>query len=220
VGEFLGPGTPGSPGVFIGGLVALILVVFTDTWAESLVTVAHEGGHAFVALLSGREVFSLRVNETTGGGATRHSGGWGVGRIFISLAGYITPPLLGLAGATLVVAGKSWSVLGASIVLLVGAFVHARDNFTSTIIVLATLGIGWAAVEGPPPVQGLLAVVLAWWMLFGGVRQLQGMGLGVSGSDAANLARFTWIPAIVWVAFFWFVALLCLFVGGRRLLGF
>jgi hypothetical protein len=84
VGEFLGPVTPGSPGVFVGGLVALILVVFTDTWAESLVIVGHEGGHAFVALLTGREVFSLRVNETAGGGATQHGGGWGVGRIFIS----------------------------------------------------------------------------------------------------------------------------------------
>jgi hypothetical protein len=219
MGEFLGAVTPGSPVVLIGGLVALILVVFTDTWAESLVTVAHEGGHAFVALLTGREVLSLRVNETTGGGVTRHSGGWGVGRIFISLAGYLTPPLLGLAGATLVLAGKSWSVLWASIVLLVGAFVHARDNFTCTVIVLAAVGIGWAAVEGSPPVQGFVAVVLAWWMLFGGVRQLQGMGLGVSGSDAANLSRFTWIPAILWVALFWFVALLCLLVGGRRLLG-
>jgi membrane-bound ClpP family serine protease len=126
---------------------------------------------------------------------------------------------LGLAGATLVLAGKSWSVLWASIVLLVGAFVHARDNFTCTVIVLAAVGIGWAAIEGSPPVQGFVAVVLAWWMLFGGVRQLQGMGLGVSGSDAANLSRFTWIPAILWVALFWFVALLCLRVGGRRLLG-
>lgn len=96
---------------------------------------------------------------------------------------------------------------------------HARDNFTCTVIVLAAVGIGWAAVEGSPPVQGFVAVVLAWWMLFGGVRQLQGMGLGVSGSDAANLSRFTWIPAILWVALFWFVALLCLLVGGRRLLG-
>jgi membrane-bound ClpP family serine protease len=118
-----------------------------------------------------------------------------------------------------VLAGKSWSVLWASIVLLVGAFVHARDNFTSTVIVLAAVGIGWAAVEGSAPVQGFVAVVLAWWMLFGGVRQLQGMGLGVSGSDADNLSRFTWIPAIVWVALFWFAALLCLLVGGRRLLG-
>ena len=48
---------------------------------------------------------------------------------------------------------------------------------------------------------------------------MRGMGWGVSGSDAADLARFTWIPAVVWVALFWFVALLCLFLGGRRLLG-
>jgi hypothetical protein len=219
MGGFVGPVTPGSPVVLLAGFVALILVVFTGTWAGSLVTVAHEGGHVVVALLSGREVFGLRVNETPGGGVTTYRGGWGVSLIFISLAGYLTPPLLGLAGSALVLAGKSWSVLWVAIVLLVGAFVHARDNFTATVVVLATVGIGWAAFAGSPGVRGFLAVVLVWWMLFGGITSLRGMGLGASGSDAADLARRTWIPAIVWVALFWFVALLCLLVGGRRLLG-
>jgi Peptidase M50B-like len=219
MGDFIGPVTPGSPVVHVAGFVALLLVVFTGTWAGSLVTLAHEGGHAFVALLTGRSVSSLKVNETTGGGVTSHSGGWGVGRVFISLAGYLTPPLLGLAGATLVLAGKSWSVLWAALILLAGAFLHARDPFTNTIIVLAAVGIGWAAVAGPRSVQAFVAVVLVWWLLFGALRSLAALGLGEKG-DAANLSRFTWIPAIVWVALFWFVAVLCLWVGGRRLLGF
>lgn len=220
MGDFVGPVTPGSPVVYVGAFVALLLVVFTDTWAESLVTVAHEGAHTFVALLSGRDVSSLRVQETTGGGVTMFTAGWGVSLVFIFLAGYLTPPLLGFAGAILVLAGKSWSVLWAAVILLAGAFLYARDNFTNTIIVLAGFGIGWAAVAGSQPVQAFLAVILVWWMLFGGISSLRGMGTGVSGSDAAQLSRCTWIPAIVWVALFWFVAILCLWVGGRRLIGF
>ena len=57
-------------------------------------------------------------------------------------------------------------------------------------------------------------------MLFGGVQSLVGQGLGAGGSDAAQLARCTWIPAVLWVALFWFVAVVCLWVGERRLLGF
>ena len=159
------------------------------------------------------------MHETTGGGVTSREGGWGVSNIFISLAGYLTPPLLGFAGANLVLAGKSWSVLWAALILLAGVFLHAHDPFTTTIVVLAAVGIGWAAVAGPRPVQAFVAVVLVWWLLFGAIRSLVALGLGEKG-DAANLSRSTWIPAIVWVALFWFVAILCLWVGGRRLLGF
>jgi hypothetical protein len=215
----LGTVAPGASVVHIGGFIALLLVVFTGTWAESIVTVAHEGGHVVTALLSGRNPRGFAVEENTGGGVTTFDSGWGVSLVFIFLAGYLTPPLLGLAGANFVLAGQSWSVLWAALILLVGAFLHARGLFTNLIVVLAGIGIGWAAVSDDAGIQSLVAVTLVWWMLFGGVRSLVGQGFGTEGSDAAQLARCTWIPAVVWVALFWFVALVCLWVGGRRLLG-
>jgi Peptidase M50B-like len=216
----VGPVTAGSTVVYVAGFVALLLVVFTGTWAGSIVTVAHEGGHVVVALLSGRNPAGFVVNETTGGGETRFKGGWGVSLVFIFLAGYLTPPLIGLAGANLVLSGRSWSVLWAAVILLAGSFLHARGAFTNLVVVLAGVGIGWAAVRGDAAVQSLVAVTIVWWMLFGGLSSLVGQGLGVNGSDADQLARCTWIPAIVWVALFWFVAVVCLWVGGRRLIGF
>lgn len=220
VGDIIGPVAPGSPVVHVTGFVALLLVVFTGTWAASIVTVAHEGGHVVLALISGRNPSGFVVNEDTGGGATRFDGGWGVSLIFIFLAGYLTPPLIGLAGANLVLADRSWSVLWVALILLAGSFLHARGLFTNLVVVLAGVGIGWAAVAGDPALQSFVAVTLVWWMLFGGVQSLVGQGLGASGSDAAQLARCTWIPAVLWVALFWFVAVICLWVGGRRLLGF
>lgn len=220
VSDVIGPVTAGSTVVHVAGFVALLLVVFTGSWAASIVTVAHEGGHVVLALLSGRDPSGFVVNEGDGGGgATAFKAGWGVSLIFIGLAGYLTPPLLGLAGANLVLAGKSWSVLWASVILLIGSFLHARGLFTNVVVVLVGAGIGWVAVTGSEDLQALLAVTLVWIMLLGGIRSLLGQGFGKSGSDAAELSNDTWIPAILWVALFWFVAIVCLWVGGRRLLG-
>lgn len=220
VSDVIGPVTAGSTVVHVAGFVALMLVVFTGTWTSSIVTVAHEGAHVVVALLSGRNPRGFAVGENDGGGVTVFEGGWGVSLIFIYLAGYLTPPAIGLAGANLVLDGRSWSVLWAALILLAGSFLHARGLFTNLIVILAGAGIGWVAVTGSEDLRALVAVTLVWIMLFGGVSTLLGQGLGRSGSDAAQLSRVTWIPAFLWVALFWFVAIVCLWVGGRRLLGF
>lgn len=89
IGGVLGEVTPGASVVHVGGFIALLLVVFTGTWAGSIVTVAHEGGHVAMALLSGRRLSGFVVNENTGGGETRFEGGWGVSLVFIGLAGWL-----------------------------------------------------------------------------------------------------------------------------------
>ncbi len=217
--EVIGPAVAGQPVVHITGFVVLLLVAFTGTWVGSLVTVAHEGGHVIVAVLTGRGPSGFAVGEGKGGGATVFTGGWGAGLILVYLAGYLTPPLVGLAGANLVLAGQSWSLLWASLLLLLGAYFQARGLFTNLIVLLAGGGIGWVAVQGGSELQAGVAVALVWLMLLGGVTSLVGQGFGKEGSDAAQLARYTLIPRIVWVALFWFVAIVCLWVGGRRLLG-
>lgn len=221
VSDVIGPVTPGSAVVHVAGFVALMLVTFTGQWAGSLVTIAHETGHALVAVASGRSVMSLVVQEGNAeAGVTRYQGGWGVSLVFISLAGYLTAPVLGLAGANLVLDGKSWSVLWVAVILLAASFVHARGFFTNLLVVGYGGLIGWVAVAGSPDLQATVAVLLVWWMLFGELRGLTALGLGGGGGDATDLSRLTWVPAFVWVALWWFVAIVCLWVGGRRLLGF
>lgn len=216
--DVIGASVAGQPVVYISGFIVLVLLAFVPTVARSLVTVTHEGGHVVMAVLTGRGPQRFRVNEGTGGGMTTFRGGWGVGLILIRLAGYLSPPMVGLAGVVLVLDGKAWSVLWASLVLLLAAFFQAEDLFTMVIVLLAGAGIGWVAVAGSPRLQAGVAVGLIWLLLIGVIITLVDQGLGREGSDAAELANDTWIPAFVWAALFWFVAIVCLWVGARRLL--
>lgn len=220
VSDVIGPVAPGAPVVHVAAFVALLLTAFTGQWAGSLVTITHETGHVLVALASGRDVSGFTVTEgDADGGLTVFQGGWGVSRIFIALAGYLTSPLLGLAGANLVLAGKAWSVLWVAVIILGASFLNARGFFTNLLVVGYGALIGWVAVTGSPDLQAIVAVLLVWWLLLGEIRGLAKLGFG-GGGDTGSLARMTWIPAILWLALFWFVAVVCLWVGGRRLLGF
>lgn len=207
------------PVAWVTGVVVLLLVVFTGSWAGALVTVAHEGGHLAVAALTGRSPSGFRVHEGAGGGYATFAGGWGLGLILIFFAGYVTPPVLGLGGAWLVLHDRSWLVLWGAVALLAGVLFLAETAFTWVLVVVAGCGIGWAALRGDAELQRWLATGLVWLMLLGGVWSLRGQGFGRGGSDAARLAEHTLVPRVLWVAGFWFVALACLWLGGRALLG-
>lgn len=224
--DVIGSSVQGEPVVYISGFVVLVLLAFARPWVESLVIVAHEGGHVVVGILTGNPVTGWHLVETESnndgsGGATSFAPGWnpGVSDILITVAGYLTPPLVGLAGVALVLNGKAWSVLLASAVLLLAAFLKAKDLFTIVVVLAFAAGIGWVVFAGSPGLQAAVAVGLVWLMLVGGVTSLQGQGWGSEGSDADQLARATWIPAFLWVSLFGFVAIAALWVGTRRLLG-
>ena len=55
--------------VLVTALVALVAVASSRIWpvARTVVTIAHEGGHALTALLTGRRVSSVRVLRSTAG---------------------------------------------------------------------------------------------------------------------------------------------------------
>ena len=53
-------GTPLAYGI---GFLVLLLVVFAGPWGTSLVTVAHEGGHAVVGVLTFRGLKGFNLYE-------------------------------------------------------------------------------------------------------------------------------------------------------------
>lgn len=110
-------------------------------------------------------------------------------------------------------------MLWVAVIILATSFIHARGAFTNLIVVGYGALIGWVAVTGSPDLQAIVAVLLVWWMLLGELPGLVALRFGGRGGDAADLSRMTWIPAVLWVALFWFVAIVCLWLGGRRLLG-
>ena len=162
----------GEPVAYGIGFTVLVLVAFSGGFAASLVTVAHEGGHMAMGLLTGAGVTSFSLTEKPG----RMEGATGLTRpinlsvsnIFISFAGYAMPPLLGLGGAYVVADGNALGVLWIGIVLL-GAVLLTRANALATAVTgLALAGVFWAVVAGSAMVQAAVAAGLVWLMLIGG----------------------------------------------------
>nr|BFE67832.1 hypothetical protein GCM10020092_011330 [Actinoplanes digitatis] len=62
---------PDPPGllVLVTAVVALVVVSVRPLWrvARNAITIAHEGGHALVALLTGRKLRGIRLEFDTSG---------------------------------------------------------------------------------------------------------------------------------------------------------
>lgn len=210
----------GQPVAYGIGLAVLALVAFSGGFAASLVTVAHEGGHMAMGLLTGAGVTSFSLTDKPGRmeGETELTRpiNLSVSNVFISFAGYAMPPLLGLGGAHVVADGNSWGVLWIGVVLL-GAVLLTKANPLATAVTgLALAGVLWAAVAGDTMIQASVATGLVWLMLIGGFWDT--IVYGANSGDAADLSKITWIPRTVWAALWFALAVACLWSGGRLLL--
>lgn len=197
--------------------VVILLVLVAANAMAAPVVVVHEGGHMVVGLLTGRDV--RRFEFKPSGDAVTSFGpwGWGPGRILSGLAGYVAPPLVGLAGAALLVAGYAWALLWAAVVLLVLAWVKARGEIATVVVLVLATAVGYVVLYGSPMLQAGFAAGLVWLLLVGGLRDTV-IASTADGTDAAQLARDTLIPRTVWKAVFVAVALFCLWKGIRLLL--
>lgn len=202
-----------TPTVLAGSAVAaLLLVVVAYKAIGALVTIAHEAGHVVFGTLTGHKVDHFKVDFGGQGGTLRSDHGWGPGRILTVFAGYVTPPLLGLGGAALLDAGRAWPLLWTVVVLLVLVLVKAEPEWTTFVVLLFAVAVGYVALNGTPLQQAALAAGLVWLLLFGGAVAAAWSGTDRK-SDAGKLARDTLIPAIVWKGVFITVAVVCLWNG-------
>jgi hypothetical protein len=204
---------------------ALAVVLPPAVWrvARNAVTIAHEGGHALVALCTGRTLTGIRLHSDTSGLTVSRGKPRGLGMVLTALAGYTAPPLLGLGGAALLSEGRITLLLWLATALLLAMLVMIR-NVYGVITVLATgalfLVVSWQA---GPQVQAAFAYAVVWFLLLGGVRpafelqrerRVNPTGL----SDADQLAHLTGTPPALWLFFFHVVSLCCLMGGARWLL--
>jgi len=207
--------------------VALIAVLGARPWhlARNAITIAHEGGHALVSLLTGRRLDGIRLHSDTSG-VTYSSGRLtGPGVVLTLAAGYLTPPLLGAGAAWLLAAHHVTAMLWLLLVLLAATFLAIRNAY-GVLAVLVTggviLAVSWLASAALEAAFGYVAV---WFLLLGGVRpvielmtQRHRGARGRAGvSDADQLARLTGVPGGVWVGFFLIVSVAALILGARLL---
>jgi len=212
--------------VVIATLVAaLAVVVPPGVWrvARNAITIAHEGGHGLVALLTGRTLTGIRLHSDTSGLTVSRGKPYGLGMILTAAAGYTAPPLLGLGGAALLAAGHTTLLLWLATALLVAMLVMIRNAYGALTVLLTggtVLLVSWLA---GPQVQAAFAYAVVWFLLVGGVRpafelQAKRSRGGAGDSDADQLSRLTHVPAGLWLFLFHVVSLCSLMGGGQWLL--
>ncbi|MFF5423119.1 MULTISPECIES: M50 family metallopeptidase [unclassified Streptomyces] len=213
--------------VIATAVAALAVTVPRRVWllARNAITIAHEGGHALVALATGRRLQAITLHSDTSGLTVTRGRPTGLGVVLTLTAGYTAAPLLGLGGAALLGAGRVTLLLWAATALLLAMLVMIRNAYgVLTVLVTgaAFLLVSWLT---GPEVQALFAYAVVWFLLLGGVRpafelQVRRRRGGAPDSDADQLARLTHVPAGVWLLFFHTVSICCLIGGCRWLLPF
>ena len=189
--------------------IALAAVLLGPPWrvARNVVTIAHEGGHAIVALVSGRQLTGIRLHSDTSGVTVSRGRPTGIGMIFTVFAGYVAPTVIGLLGILMLMSGRITALLWLSIVVLAAMLLMIRNLYGVISIVVTgavVFGISWFT---PHEVQAAFAYLFIWFLLFAGVRpvielQSQRMRQPSPHSDADQLARLTGLPGTLWVMVF------------------
>ncbi|HZF92677.1 M50 family metallopeptidase [Streptomyces sp.] len=207
-------------------VAALAVTVPPGLWrlSRNAITIAHEGGHGLVALLTGRTLTGIRLHSDTSGLTVSRGKPYGLGMILTAAAGYTAPPLLGLGGAALLASGRITLLLWLATALLLVMLVMIRNAYGAlTVVLTGGLFVLVSWLTGPQ-VQAAFAYAVVWFLLLGGVRpafELQAKRArgGAGDSDADQLSRLTHAPAGVWLFLFHAVSLCSLLGGGRWLLG-
>jgi hypothetical protein len=196
------------------GLAALIAVASRRLWpvTRTVVTVAHEGGHALVALMAGRRLAGVRVHANTAGVTWSAGRPTGPGVVLTTAAGYLAPPLLGLGTAALLATGHLGGALMLSLVLLAGLLFVIRNAYGLLVVLVVAVAVALVLWRASPLIQGIFGYAMAWFLLFGGLRPVLELNRSrrrgrSAGSDADQLARLTGVPGGAWVLLFGLVAL-------------
>lgn len=195
--------------VYLTAALAATLVAWSPAWAWSrhLVTLVHEGGHALVALLTGRRLNSITLHSDTSGLTVSSGRPTGFGMVLTAAAGYPAPALAGLMVAALVRYGEPGWAMSAALILLAVMLLHIRNWFGLLVVVLTGVVTAAIVLASNDEIHGIAATALAWFMLFAAPRPVAEMWgqrrkRHTRTSDPDLLARLTHIPAIVWAILF------------------
>jgi Peptidase M50B-like len=212
--------------VGVTGLAALLVVLNAGSWrlAGKVITIAHEGGHAVVSVLSGRRLEGIRLHADSSGVTYSRGRRRGPGLVLTSSAGYVTPSLLGVGAAALLATRHQTALLWLALLLLAATFLAVRNAFGALAVLATAAGVFAVSYFASAAVQAGFAYLTAWFLLLGGMRPALELthrrrrsprsGL----SDADQLARLTGVSRNVWVVAFLVVCTAALALGTRLLI--
>src|SRR5438067_5895444 len=214
--------------VRLTGLIAMAVVLDSRSWrlAGKVITIAHEGGHALVSVLSGRRLDGIRLHSDSSGVTYSRGKQTGPGLVLTAAAGYVMPSLLGAGAAWLLAERHLTAMLWLALVLLAATFLAIRNLFGALAVLVTAGGVFAVSYYALAAVQAGFAYLAAWFLLFGGLRPVLELARGSMGrrqrwsrgSDADQLARLTGAPEGLWITLFVLVALAALVAGVALLL--
>ncbi|WP_018156199.1 M50 family metallopeptidase [Demetria terragena] len=212
--------------VVLLAVLALGLIAWQPSWRvlRQVVTIAHEGAHALVAVLCGRRLTGIRLHSDTSGVTVSRGLARGPGMVVTLAVGYVGPALLALFGAGLIHQDRPVLFLWLLLLVLALMLVQIR-NWFGVVAVLASAAV-LVAVTRYLPVEGqtMIAYLLVWFLLLAAPRAVGDLhtahrrGRGWD-SDAGQLSRLTPLPATAWIAIFFLSTLGSLALGAWLLLG-
>ena len=216
---------PSSWLVLATGAVAALTVVIDGLWrwSRGVVTIAHEAGHAVVALATGRRLTGIKLHADTSGLTLSVGRPRGPGMVATAFAGYVTPSVVGLAGVALLAFDQVTVMLWASAAILAAMLVMVRNAYGALTLVVTGAVVVGVSLYTSADVQAAFAYAMTWFLLVGGVRpvgELRRQRRYQPGAvtDADMLAHLTPLPGSAWVALFGLVTLASLGAGGWLLL--
>ncbi|WP_420807788.1 M50 family metallopeptidase [Antribacter gilvus] len=206
--------------------IALVVVLLSPVWrmTRHVITIAHEGAHAFGALVTGRRLEGIRLHSDTSGLTVSRGRPRGPGMVATAFAGYVGPGLIGLGAAWLLRQGYAVGLLWLLVLLLALLLLQIRNWFGLWSILVSGTALVFVSWVLEPHVQSAVAYAVTWFLLLGAVRpvlelQTQRARGQARTSDADQLARLTAVPGLLWVGLFLVVTVGSLLLGGAWILG-
>lgn len=210
-----------EPAVVAGvALLALGLVLVPRAWTltRQLVTISHEGGHALVAVVTGRRLMGIRLHADTSGVTLSRGKPTGPGMVAMLAAGYLAPAVAGLGAALLLASGHSLALLWLAVGWLSLMLLQIRNVYGLLVLILCGAAAGLASWYLPGTTLSLLAYLLTWLLLFAAPKPVlelmaQRRRGTARGSDVDQLTRLTRLPAVLWELIFLLANVVGLVVG-------
>ena len=199
-----------DPLVIIAALLFSLVLISPPAWSytRNMMTVAHEGGHAIIALLFGRRVSGIKLKPDTSGVTITSGRPNGIGAILTVFAGYTAPGFMGFGLALLLDAGRIAMAIAIITILLALMFLMIRNFWGFIIVAPSIIFLYWASGNVTQELQSFLLALIVWFLTLGSIRpiielQLHRLKGETENSDADQLQKLTFIvPGTAWVFIF------------------
>jgi len=215
-----------SPGLIaLTAFGAFVLVALPSIWPYTrvVITITHEGGHAFAALLTGRKLQGIRLHTDTSGLTVSSGRPRGPGMVIMLISGYVAPALVGLGAVGLLLAGHSLGLLWLLLIVLGLMLLKIRNFYGVVVIAVCTAGLLAISWYTTAATQSSFAYLITWILLLASPKPVlelirQRRRHRNPQSDADQLCRLSNVPAGIWLAGFLVINSAGLLLGTALLL--